>query len=266
MGTGRPVPVVVSARLCNDAAVRVTLLLLALGSATAVAEPRELDRPLTLARGELGAIAGFDLTRTSTTALGSTVNTTSAEVSVLAAYGIHQWFSAGAGYSIPVYNRLGSLGTMSLFGTSGFYDCGRWQVAASIRGSLDLDSEHRRDLELGLAARYRLRTDVAVFTGTPWSPGPHGSQLRFEANDRSALRLPIGLQMQLGDHVALDLTTAIARLALPSGASATIFEETPFAAGAWITLPYKLSVRASIGTSDLGERDDVEASLAVRYR
>jgi len=242
------------------------VLLLVLGSATAVAEPRELDRPLTLAPGQLGAVAAFDLTRTSTSALGSTVNTTSAEPSVLVAYGIVPYVSAGAGYSIPVVNRLGSRGTLSLFAAASFYECGKWQVAMSLRGSLDLDSEHRRDLELGLAARYRLRPDVSVFTGSPWSPGPHGSQLRLEANDRSVIRLPIGLQVQLNDPVAFDVTTSIARLALPSGASATVFEETPLAVGVWIALPYKLSMRLAVGTSDLGERDDVRASLAVRYQ
>ena len=84
------------------------------------------------------------------------------------------------------------LAVLAVFGTVSFIDCGRWQAAMSLRGSLDLDSEHRRDLEVGLAARYRLRHDVSLITGTPWTPGPLGSQLRLEANDRSAIRLPIG--------------------------------------------------------------------------
>ncbi len=242
------------------------LLAVLLAYATARAEPRELDRPLVLAPGQLGATLGSKLVRTSTTAIGSTVHSTDADVTLLVGYGLRQFVAAGASYSIPVVNRLGSRGTVAVFGTVSFVDCGRWQVAMSLRGSLDLDSDHRRDLELGLAARYRLRHDVSLVTGTPWSPGPLGNQLRIEANDRSAFRLPLGLQMQFGERVAVDLTTSLARLALPSGSSATVFEETPITAGAWITLPYKLSVRLVIGTTDLGVRDDVEANLLIRYQ
>ena len=265
MGTGRPVPVVVSAYSCRVTTIRVIAAVL-VASSTAVAEPPELDRPLTLPPGQLGAILGFDLNRTSTTALGSTVSTTTAGPSVLVAYGIAPYVSAGAGYSIPLVNRLGSRGTLSLFAAASLYECGKWQVAMSLRGSLDLDSEHRRDLELGAAARYRLGPRSSVFTGAPWSPGPHGDQLHLEAEGRSVIRVPIGLQLQLDERVALDLTTAIARLALPSGASATVFEETPFAVGVWIALPHELSTRLAVGTSDLGERDDVKASFVLRYQ
>lgn len=247
-------------------AVRVTLLLLVLGSATAVAEPRELDRPLIVAPGEFGATLGTDWTRTSTTVLDSTVHTNDADLTALVSYGLAQYVAAGASYSIPYLNRLGSKGTAALFVAVSFYDCGRWQAAASMRGSLDLDSEHRRDLELGFAARYRFRDDVSWIMGTPWSPGPLGRQLHLESGGHSVIQLSIGVQMQFGERVAVDLSSAIARLALPSGASATVFEETPITLGGWVALPRRLSVRASIGTSDLSERDDVEASFAVRYR
>lgn len=246
--------------------MKATLLVLALGLATAVAETRELDRPLILAPGQLGATLGSDLVRTSTTVLDSTVHSTDADLELLVGYGLVPFVAAGASYSIPIVNRLDSYGTLSLFVATSFFDCGRWQVAASLRGDLDLDTDQRRSLEVGFAARYRLRHDVSVFTGTPWSPGTFGRTLHLESGDRSSLHLPIGLQIQLGARVAVDATTALARIALPGGASATIFEETPFNVGAWITLPYKLSMRLTLGTTDLGERDDVRASLMIRYR
>ena len=224
--------------------------------------------PLVLDAGQPGGTAGLELTRRSSTAQDSTVYTTEVDASVLGAYGLTPWLAAGARYTLPVYELSGA-GEGAVFAAVPLAAHGRWEVAASLLVSVDLDADHRTAVEVGLAARYHWTDEVALFTGTPWSPGPTGKQMQIEFGDAAyrALELPVGIEVTASCRVTLDLATTLWRRVFSgAGGSSSFVRETPVTAGAWIAITPLVSVRIAVGTTDLQERDDFAIGALVRVQ
>lgn len=237
---------------------------------TAAAEPRELERPLTLDGGQWAARGSLGIAWTARSSLGTTVRSTDPIGRTGGAFGVARWLTVGAEYAFVV-DAPGTAGLLTVSASSELYACGRLAIGVSLAASFDLDAAGDGELVAGAAARYRITPVVAVFTGSPWLPGPLGRQLAASLGpERSAaFELPVGVALQLGPRVLAHASTGLATIILTDPGRerrvSWFTRRTPVTAGVWFALDRRLSLAGTFTTPDLQERDHVEVALSVRY-
>lgn len=232
-----------------------------------------IDRPLTVLKGKLGVRADLLIAHASITILGTTASSTAEGLGVGAAYGISDKFEVGGSYSFTL-NEFEIKGPLTLFGAFSLVHSAKLDIGASADVVIDLAPDTATEtIHAGLAVRYKIAPKFAVFTGTPWAPGPLGQHLSIGLNDgaRKSFSLPIGFGMQATPELFAYLSTNLLDITLsdvPDGADrvTSIADYTPLTLGGFFAINKNIDAAASLSFFDLQNAGDFWAiSLGVRY-
>ena len=146
-----------------------------------------IDRALTLGKSGYGLYGDFDVLRVSVTGGGVTVTSTAEGLHFGGGYGITDKVTIGAEYAFSL-NSFEIKGPLTLYGAMSLMHTDKLDIGASANLVIDLDatstdamgmvtSSTSETLQAGVAVRYKLTPQVALYTGTPIAPGPLGQQL-----------------------------------------------------------------------------------------
>lgn len=178
-----------------------------------------IDRPVTLPTGKLGAGAQLQIARASLGPLGSA---TATGLGIVGGYGINDKLSVGGSYSFTL-DEFEIKGPLSIYGAYTLVDNGKLTIGASadvvfnFNGSDGMGgSSTDTTIHAGLAARYKIAPQLAVFTGSPWTPGPLGQHLSLGLNEGApkTFSIPVGVGFQATPELFAFANTTLATIML----------------------------------------------------
>ncbi len=226
--------------------------------------------PLTLSRGQLAVRGDLSLVATSRSSLGTTVHDTSPVARAGGGVGITRWLTAGASYAFEL-DDAGRAGLLTVYGAASVVDCGRLAIGVGLETTLELGSIGDGVVAAGAAVRYQLTDAVALFTGSPWHPGPLGHQLELGVGPTgyAVLDLPVGLEVALGSRVLAHAATGVMSIVLSDPGLedrvTTLVRRNPVDAGVRVAIDPRLSLIGWFGSPDLRAADHVEVGVGARY-
>ena len=249
-------------------------------SATVGVWPKSvIDRPLTVMKGKLGAEVDLAIARASITILGMTESSTSQGLRLGAAYGVTDKIHVGAQYAFTL-NEFEIKGPLTAYGAIQLAHSDKLDVAAGVDLVVDLgatdamgESTTELTLEAGLGVRYKVTPKIAVFTGSPFAPGPSGQHLKigFAEGAAKTFDIPAGAGMQVTPELFAYLSTNFATILLsevPMGGKRvmSIADVTPLSLGGWFNVNKNIDVTASLNLYDLQNAGDIlSVFIGARY-
>ncbi|CAN5872297.1 hypothetical protein BH11MYX3_BH11MYX3_10960 [soil metagenome] len=239
-------------------------LILTMFTGTAAAEP------LTLSRGQLAVRGDVSIVATSRSSLGTTVHDTTPVMRAGGGFGILPWVTAGASYAFEL-DDPGRAGLLTVFGAAALVQGGRLSIGVGLETTLDLGSVGDGVVAAGGAVRYQLTPAVAVFTGSPWLPGPLGHQLQLGLGPTryAVLDLPVGVEVAFTPRVIAHAGTGLASIVLSDPGLedrvTTLVRRNPIDAGVWVHLDGGVSLIATLSSPDLRDHDYIEVGVGARY-
>src|SRR5690606_16705050 len=96
---------------------------------------------------------------------------------LIGGYGLNDKLSIGGSYGFSI-DEFEIKGPLSLYGAYSLVDDGKLTLGASANVVLDFAGDSTDiALNAGVAARYKITPQFAVFSGSPYAVGPLGQQL-----------------------------------------------------------------------------------------
>lgn len=245
----------------------------------------QIDRPLTVQKGKIGAFADLYIAHLSITILGMTTSATSEGLGVGAGYGLTDKIEVGGSYAFALHD-FEIKGPLTLYGAFAFLHSDKLDVGASADLTVDLSPDDATEtIHAGLAARYKITPKMAVFTGQPnkiggttalgslAAPGPLGQHLTLGLNDGAAktFSLPVGFGFQATPELFAYLNTNLFNLTLsdvPDGASRfnSIADATPLSVGALFSVNKNIDAAVNLGFLDVQHAGDFYLiTVGARY-
>ncbi len=241
-----------------------------------------IDRPLTVLKGKLGAMADLYIAHVSVTILGMTASSTSEGLAVGAGYGISDKLEVGGVYAFAL-NKFEIKGTLTAYGAFALMHSDKLDIGAS--GDIALNFNHAKagsttnetdvggTLHAGLGVRYKVAPKFAVFTGTPWAPGPLGQHLTIGLNSGAAktLSLPVGFGVQATPELFAYLNTTLFTLLLSDPGTGgkrfnSIADATPLTLGGFFAVNKNIDAALSFSFLDLQNAGDAYViTIGARY-
>lgn len=183
-----------------------------------------IDRPYVLPKARLQVYADTPLAHTTTAAVGTTPESsdTTFGLHLGAGYGITDKITAGAEYQFALTD-FEIKGPLALYGEYQLAHGERLSVAASADVTFDFNgsdgmngTETDIGVHAGVGARYLLAPKMAVYTGSPFGPGPVGRQLEAPTDGDSTITfdIPVGFAYQALPELFLYGQTELLRLNL----------------------------------------------------
>lgn len=241
-----------------------------------------IDRPLTVLKGKLGAMADVYIAHISVTILGMTASDTSEGLAVGAGYGISDKLEIGGVYAFAL-NKFEIKGTLTAYGAFALMHSEKLDVGASADLALNFNDSDPGSttggtrvgatLHAGLGVRYKLAPKFALFTGTPWAPGPLGQHLRIGLNSGAAktFSLPVGFGMQATPALFAYVNTTLFSLLLSDPGMGgkrfnSIADATPLTLGAFYAVNKNIDAAFTFGFPDLQNAGDAYViTIGARY-
>jgi len=230
-----------------------------------------IDRPLTVLKGKLGAEADLLIAHVSITILGMTASATSEGLGVGAAYGVSDKLEVGGSYAFALH-EFEIKGPLTLFGAFSLMHSAKLDVGASADIVIRLGDTTTETIEAGLGVRYKVTPKVALFTGSPWAPGPLGQHLKIGLQSGAAktFDIPVGVGLQATPELFAYVETNVATILLSDpgmGKRVTsIADFTPLTIGAWFNVNKNIDVGGSFNFLDVQHAGDFYTiALGARY-
>jgi hypothetical protein len=256
----------------------------ATGGASAFSATGQLiDQDYVADKGKIGAFGDVDVLHLSLSGGGVSVSATQEGLNLGAGYGITDKITAGLEYQFPVAgdgtDNTAFKGPLTIFGNLLLSHSDKLTVAVNadfeydVCGSVDAtsgDCAGTKAIHAGLGLKYRINPKFAVFTGSPFGPGPVGQHLSIslESSGPITFELPVGIGMQATPQIFAFAETNLAlfRLANANGADAVspIFSDSemggigiPLALGGYFGVSKQLHVGAQLSFPDLAHAGDL---------
>lgn len=238
-----------------------------------------IDQAYVADKGKVGAFGDIDVFNIS---LGND-SATQEGLNVGAGYGITDKITAGLEYQFPVAgdftDGVKGKGPLTIFGNLLLAHNDKLTVAVNadfqydLCGTIDLtsgDCSGTKAIHAGLGLKYRVAPKVAVFTGSPFGPGPVGQHLSISLEDSGPINfdLPVGVGLQATPQIFAFLETQLATFRLankPDGVdSVSVIGSDaemggigiPLALGGYFGVNRNLHVGAQLQFPDLGHAGD----------
>ncbi len=247
------------------------------GSAAPVGWSEQIiDNALTMPKGDIGMYADVVVQKTTSVAapvppqtMGVITHNTALEPLIGAGYGVTDELTIGGEYAVPVADGINgafpNAGSLRAFGG---YSLLRDATMAFVAGG-DLDFEFTSGtpvlLHLGASFRYKVASNVIVYTGNVLAPGPYGEQLTIALHGGgTSFDLPVGAGFQPSPKLFAWVETTLAHLAK---SSTVIFADyLPLQVGALYRVVKDVDVGAFVAFDDLYHGGDAFAiGLMARY-
>lgn len=241
-----------------------------------------IDQQYVADKGKVGAFGDVDIVHLSLSGGGVSVSATQEGLNLGAGYGITDKITAGLEYAFPVAgdgtDNSKFKGPLTIFGNLLLAHSDKLTVAVNadfnydVCGSFDQmgDCSGTKAIHAGLGLKYRLAPKFAVFTGSPFGPGPVGQHLSIslESSGPITFDLPVGFGMQATPQLFAFAETNLAlfRLANANGADTVspIFSDSemggigiPLALGGFFGVNKQLHVGAQLQFPDLAHAGDL---------
>jgi hypothetical protein len=190
-------------------------------------------------------------------------NDNSQGLKIGARYGVTSRIAVGASYAFAL-NDFEIKGPLTLVGALGLANNGKMALAVSVDYPRDFSAKANW-LDVGIALRYKLTPQFAIYTGNPYTMDTSGQQLRL--GKAKTLSIPVGAAFQVIRPVYLYAETTVATITLsdPMGDRVSSYNKViPFNIGAWITLSKALDVGASFHTDFKGVSDNWNTFVGAR--
>jgi len=242
-----------------------------------------IDRPMTVLKGKLGAMADLYIAHISVTILNMTSSDTAEGLVVGAEYGISDKLAVGGSYAFAL-NEFEIKGTLTGFAAFQLVHSDKLDIGASADIALNLnaadpesttgDTTVGATIHAGLGVRYKITPKMAVFTGTPWAPGVLGQHLSIgltpDGNDAKSFSLPVGFGIQATPELFAYLNTNLVSILLSDPGSgdrvSSIADVTPLTLGAFYAVNKNIDAAVSFGFVDLQNAGDAYViTLGARY-
>jgi hypothetical protein len=244
----------------------------------------QIDRPLTVLKGKLDALADIYILHSSVTVLGMTSSATAEGLAVGAGYGITDKLEVGGSYAFALHD-FEIKGLLTVYGAFALMHTDKLDIGASADLAINLAPDDATEtIHAGLAVRYKVAPKFAVFTGTPSKiggvtdlglrpAGPLGQHLTLGLNDGAAktFSLPVGFGMQATPELFAYLNTNLLSITLsdvPDGADrvTSIADFTPLTLGALYAVNKNIDAAVSFGFLDLQNAGDAYLiTVGARY-
>ena len=234
-----------------------------------------IERPLTLPPANVAVYGDLDLAGVSITIAGMTASNTSEGLHAGFGYGISDKLTIGAEYAITL-SSFEAKGPLTLYGEDGLMHTPKLYVAFSADLVVDFDSVDAmgnsatsETLQAGLGARYLVAPKIAIFTGTPYGPGPVGQHLSigFQSGAPITLAIPAGVGLQATPQLFAWVSTVLADISISNSSTTIIFKDNiPFEIGALYSATKNIDVGAFLDFPDLEHAGDFyEVGVMGRY-
>lgn len=230
-----------------------------------------IDRPLTVLKGKIGAEADFFIAHASITILGVTASATSEGLGVGAGYGVSDKLEVGGSYAFALHD-FEIKGPLTLYGAFQLAHSDKLDVAAGADIVIRLGDTTTETIEAGLGVRYKVTPKIALFTGSPFAPGPVGQHLKIGLQSGAAktFDIPVGVGLQATPELFAYLSTNIATILLSDPGSGkrvtSIADFTPLTVGGWFNVNKNIDVGANISFLDVQHAGDFyNITLGARY-
>lgn len=232
-----------------------------------------IDRPYVLPKSRLQAYADTPIVHTAaTTGTTPTASDTSFGLHLGAGYGVTDKITAGLEYSFAFYD-FEIKGPLAVFGEYQLLHKERLSVAASADVTFDFDGTNSTGgnaldvgVHAGVGARYLVAPKMAVYTGSPYGPGPVGRQFNVPTDGDNAITfdLPLGFAYQALPQLFAYADTRvlqvnIANKGMNDDTAVIIGSDTggvPLTLGGLYTLTRVLDITAALVSPDLTDFGD----------
>lgn len=215
------------------------------GSATAPAAPEVgggaamggdqlISTSLTPAKSGLGVFGELEILRVSIPAIPPLTDSqsfTAEALAIGAGYGVNDKLEIGGSYALPLHDDSGVFpnsgeGPLDIFGAYSLM-AGKLSVAASADFTIDVGNTDNKGINAGVAVRYAVAPNIAVFSGNPLPYGPAGQQLSISLADMGPItfNIPAGVAFQATPKAFLWADTEIADLSISNSSNAFIFSD-----------------------------------------
>ncbi|HUJ61797.1 MAG TPA: hypothetical protein VLX92_25005, partial [Kofleriaceae bacterium] len=209
---------------------------------------------------------------------GGSSTSTAEGLDIGGAYGITDKITAGASYQFTLNDDSGSFpnngkGPLDVYGSYSIMHTAKLNVAvgadlvADFGASDAMGSTTNFAVDAGIAVRYAVIPQVAVYTGSPMLPGPVGQQLTLGLNNNQEgkLQLPVGVGVQaLPQLFAFAQTSLFEVLVANAPMGADSFSAIgsnqfgiPLLAGAYYNVNKILDIGAFVNFPDLNHAGDL---------
>jgi hypothetical protein len=254
----------------------------AAGTSAFSATGQLIDQQYVADKGKVGAFGDVDIAHLSVSGGGVTVSATQEGLNLGAGYGITDKITAGLEYAFPVAgdgtDDTKFKGPLTIFGNLLLAHSDKMTVAVNadfeydMCGGFDADGcVGTKGIHAGLGLKYRVAPKFAVFTGSPFGPGPVGQHLSIslESSGPITFELPVGAGFQATPQIFAFAETNLALFRLanaPDGADAVspIFSDAemggigiPLALGGFFGVNKQLHVGAQLSFPDLAHAGDL---------
>lgn len=242
-----------------------------------------IDQNYVVDKGKVGAFGDVDVVHLSFSGGGVSASATQEGLNIGAGYGVTDKISAGLEYAFPLAgdgtDNSKFKGPLTIFGNILLAHNDKLTVAANadfeydVCGTIDAtngDCAGTKAIHAGLGLKYRVAPKIAIFTGSPFGPGPIGQHLSIslESSGPITFDLPVGAGMQVTPQIFGFVETNLAtfRLANANGADTVspIFSDAemggigiPLALGGYFGVSKQLHVGAQLTFPDLAHAGDL---------
>lgn len=186
------------------------------------------------------------------------MTTTSSDTAIgLAAgghYGVTDKIMAGATYALQL-SEFEAKGPLTIYGAYQIAHDGKLSLAATANFTYDIAGE-TMGINAGLGLRYNVAPKVAVFTGSPFGPGPVGQHLTISLEDMGPITFDVlgGVGFQATPELFAYFATNLAHINISNSANAFFGADfIPVKLGGLYALNDKIDVTASFDLPDVKE-------------